>query len=528
MVPEGYFRIGPYLDSEKDHAAFTRADHAHERVQEWLRQSSSVPLYLTGDSGSGKTSLLNAFVIPAFRQDGWTVPVVRVGQDAEAALNDALTAPQRQSFGSARELIEVATHRCHDRLLIVLDQFEEFLILGTPEQQRAFATMLADLNKRPIEGLKILLVVRSDYQTALEEVGLPRLLQGENFFQVGQFREEAARTFFRNSKLDLKDEPLDRLLKSAAELDDTPGMIRPVTLNVLGYVLQQRGGAVAPSLDAGMLVRGYIAEAVENPAIRSWVPPVLEGLLTEQGTKRPRRETELATDAKLRTAEVRAVLHALAGAALARPLEATQDVWELSHDFVARAVSRYLGRRRVALWRRAGAYPAPTLLALGVLTGLAAFEWYRLAPGQVRTELADLGIFVATQEDGLHARSTDAFKPDKLAAIGPQLRTLSVVSLDLEHAGRQPGTAQGADRASGPQPLQMALGYTVHGFRSSFMDWVAEVHPDRLMAAERALDHEIGNRVQRAYLRTNLLDQRRELAELWTAFLTHQNSSCTP
>jgi integrase len=69
---------------------------------------------------------------------------------------------------------------------------------------------------------------------------------------------------------------------------------------------------------------------------------------------------------------------------------------------------------------------------------------------------------------------------------------------------------------------KMALGYTVHGFRSSFMDWVAEVHPDRLMATERALDHEIGNRVQRAYLRTDLLDQRRQLAELWTAFIILQ------
>jgi integrase len=72
---------------------------------------------------------------------------------------------------------------------------------------------------------------------------------------------------------------------------------------------------------------------------------------------------------------------------------------------------------------------------------------------------------------------------------------------------------------------KMALGYTVHGFRSSFMDWVAEVHPDRLMAAERALDHRIGNRVQRAYLRTNLIDQRRQLAELWATFLATQHRS---
>ena len=404
-----------------------------KRVLEWLRQSKSVPLYLTGDSGSGKTSLLKAFVIPAFRKEGWTVAVVRAGQDAEAALKDALTVPRRQRVSTTRELIEAGARRCQDRLLIVLDQFEEFLILGAPEPQRTLAATIADLSEHPIRGVKILLVVRSDYQTVLDEVGLPRLMQGENFFQVGRFREEAARRFFKSSKLDLKDGPLVELLKSAAELDDTPGMIRPITLNVLGYVLRQQRGALASSLDAGTVVRGYIAQTVENPATRVWAPPVLEGLLTEQGTKRPRREAELAADAKLRPAEVRAVLHALAGAALARPLEASQGVWELSHDFVARALNRYLGRRRAALLRRAGAYAAPALLTLGVVTGLAALEWHHLAPGQVKAELADLGIAIETHKQGLFARTTDTFDPEKLAAVVPLLRTLSVVGLDLHN-----------------------------------------------------------------------------------------------
>ena len=70
---------------------------------------------------------------------------------------------------------------------------------------------------------------------------------------------------------------------------------------------------------------------------------------------------------------------------------------------------------------------------------------------------------------------------------------------------------------------KMALRYTVHGFRSSFMDWVAEIHPQRLLEAERALDHQIGNQVQRAYLRTDFLEQRRELAELWA---DHLQSGC--
>jgi hypothetical protein len=71
-------------------------------------------------------------------------------------------------------------------------------------------------------------------------------------------------------------------------------MFRPITLNVLGYVLQQRSGAIAQSLDAGTLVRSYITEIVEDPALRAWAPSVLQGSLTEQGAKRPRRETELA------------------------------------------------------------------------------------------------------------------------------------------------------------------------------------------------------------------------------------------
>jgi integrase len=66
---------------------------------------------------------------------------------------------------------------------------------------------------------------------------------------------------------------------------------------------------------------------------------------------------------------------------------------------------------------------------------------------------------------------------------------------------------------------KMGLEYTVHGLRSSFMDWVAEVHPQRLLEAERALDHQIGTQVQRAYLRTDFLEQRRELAELWATHL---------
>jgi integrase len=56
---------------------------------------------------------------------------------------------------------------------------------------------------------------------------------------------------------------------------------------------------------------------------------------------------------------------------------------------------------------------------------------------------------------------------------------------------------------------KIGLKYTVHGLQSSFMDWVAKMYPQRLLEAERALDHKIGNEVQRAYLRIDFFDQRR-------------------
>lgn len=59
---------------------------------------------------------------------------------------------------------------------------------------------------------------------------------------------------------------------------------------------------------------------------------------------------------------------------------------------------------------------------------------------------------------------------------------------------------------------------TVHGFRSSFRDWAAErtAYPNHVV--ELALAHAVGNVVERAYLRADLLDQRRRLMADWAAY----------
>ena len=58
-----------------------------------------------------------------------------------------------------------------------------------------------------------------------------------------------------------------------------------------------------------------------------------------------------------------------------------------------------------------------------------------------------------------------------------------------------------------------------HGFRSSFRDWAAESTQATWAAMELSLAHAVGSDVERAYSRSDLLQQRRELMEAWGLFL---------
>lgn len=60
---------------------------------------------------------------------------------------------------------------------------------------------------------------------------------------------------------------------------------------------------------------------------------------------------------------------------------------------------------------------------------------------------------------------------------------------------------------------------TAHGFRSTFRDWCSEQGYPRDLA-ERALAHLIQNKVEAAYHRTDLLDQRRPMMDAWAEFVS--------
>ena len=65
---------------------------------------------------------------------------------------------------------------------------------------------------------------------------------------------------------------------------------------------------------------------------------------------------------------------------------------------------------------------------------------------------------------------------------------------------------------------------TVHGFRSTFRDWVSEAtnHPSEV--AEMALAHVVHDKVEAAYRRGDLFEKRRNLMNEWAEYCFQQNN----
>jgi integrase len=67
---------------------------------------------------------------------------------------------------------------------------------------------------------------------------------------------------------------------------------------------------------------------------------------------------------------------------------------------------------------------------------------------------------------------------------------------------------------------RLKLGVTVHGFRSSFRDWCAEQTDYSNEVAEMALAHTVGDKVEAAYRRGDMLEKRHALANDWATYVT--------
>ncbi|KUN93656.1 hypothetical protein AQJ67_38670 [Streptomyces caeruleatus] len=131
---------------------------------------------LLGPSGSGKSSLVRAGVLPALEDvgvpgsDRWLPVVVRPGSDLMAEL-DAGPLPGTREHGLAGAVgSRLDDDPDHDRILLVVDQFEE-LLFGDPAVVEPLTEAIGTVPR-----LTVLLVLRDDFYPRLA-ASAPALLE---------------------------------------------------------------------------------------------------------------------------------------------------------------------------------------------------------------------------------------------------------------------------------------------------------------------------------------------------------------
>ncbi|MFA7584925.1 MAG: integrase arm-type DNA-binding domain-containing protein [Novosphingobium sp.] len=105
---------------------------------------------------------------------------------------------------------------------------------------------------------------------------------------------------------------------------------------------------------------------------------------------------------------------------------------------------------------------------------------------------------------------------------------------DLKRADELVFPGQLRDKPLSNMSMEMCLRrmdmahYTVHGFRSSFRDWVGEATDFPREVAEMALAHVVGSSTERAYRRGNAFEKRRELMTAWASYCASKLTSRCP
>ncbi|MBN1236651.1 MAG: trypsin-like peptidase domain-containing protein, partial [Methanotrichaceae archaeon] len=186
--------VRPYMGlaafMEKDAEFFFGRRRLVEGLEDALRARPRF-LLVMGPSGSGKSSVVQAGLIPRLRKgfvpgsDRWGIIMAR---PADRPFDHLERAGLRGAYASITDAARgwLERNSGQEKLLIILDQFEEFLVTCPAEVRRRFWEGLKDLLDSDIE-VTVLAVMRDDFYSRFAGDAPPSVLAWtqRGFFQVG-------------------------------------------------------------------------------------------------------------------------------------------------------------------------------------------------------------------------------------------------------------------------------------------------------------------------------------------------------
>lgn len=166
--------------SERDAGAFYGRERTVERLVNRLGDTGPRGGFvaLVGPSGSGKSSVVQAGLVPAMRDgaiagsERWFVVSMTPGSHPFEALDDALRSVavrppgnllEQLTTGGLAGAVRSLTADPSAQTVIVVDQFEELFSQGSAPDAEAFMRALAEVVNDRASGIKIVITLRADF-----------------------------------------------------------------------------------------------------------------------------------------------------------------------------------------------------------------------------------------------------------------------------------------------------------------------------------------------------------------------------
>ncbi len=185
-VPCPYPGLRPF--TSKEASRFHGRDKEVRDLMGRLRDGQR-ELYVIGPSGSGKSSLVCAGLVPNLASapelagGSFLVRTMQPGADPAASLGGVLEATPTESCDVALQWIGnavsrlLAKHPDHDRLMIFVDQLEELFTIAEADARASFIAAVRVL--RGIPRVVLVLTLRADFYASLMESDLWADLDGQ-------------------------------------------------------------------------------------------------------------------------------------------------------------------------------------------------------------------------------------------------------------------------------------------------------------------------------------------------------------
>ncbi|NEQ09895.1 MAG: hypothetical protein F6K37_29325, partial [Moorea sp. SIO4E2] len=345
------------------------------RLIERMEQERSRLTVIHGQSGAGKSSMIEAGLIPALERKTINtrrvLPVLQqVYRNWIQALGKSLknTLEKRVNLASVPSkldstalILEQLHNNARQNLLTVLifDQFEEFLLVcSNPNQRRGFYEFLRDCLNIPY--VKVILSVREDYLHCLLEFnkfGIDlevinnNILDKKILFDLGNLTPPDAKLYLEGlteqTQFPLEQALIDKLVE---DLGKELGEIRPIELQVVGAQLERNKITTLEQYQhlgdnpKAELVNQYLEEVVaECGAENKRAAELVLYLLTDENNTRPlktRHDLEkelkaLAADVDTELKRLDLVLEIFVKSGLVLLLrEIYSDRYQLVHDYL--------------------------------------------------------------------------------------------------------------------------------------------------------------------------------------------------